>query len=236
VIFAAGTERCDDHALLARFVPAALVIAGLGLAVAIAAGAVAVPDLASAFSDATDSLGTWIYPAVAALIFVETSVLIGFLIHGELVLLVAGVAAERGDAALALLIALAAGAAVAGDVVSFSAGRQLGRPFLEHRIGAERLARVDRFFVRHGGKAVILGRFTGFLRATMPFVAGSSGMRLRRLLPLSVVSALVWSTIFVVLGFAFSESVTSAGNTATRVALVAVLVVTVAFAVRARRR
>ena len=47
------------------------------------------------------SLGGWIYLAVAALIFLETSALVGFVIHGELVLLVGGVAAERGDASLA---------------------------------------------------------------------------------------------------------------------------------------
>jgi membrane protein DedA with SNARE-associated domain len=207
---------------------AGLAIAGIGLAV------VDVPDLAGAFSDAADSLGGWIYPAAAALIFLETTTLVGFLIHGELVLLIAGLTAERGDASLPFVIAIAAAAAVAGDVVSFLAGRRLGRPFLDLRIGPERLARVDEFFARHGVKAIVLGRFTGFLRATMPFVIGSSGMALRRLLPLSVVSALAWTTIFTVIGYAASESVVSAGDTATRVLLAAVLLTTAAFVIRSR--
>jgi membrane-associated protein len=144
--------------------------------------AVAVPDLAGAFSDASHSLAGWIYLAVVALIFLETTALVGFVIHGELVLLVGGVAAERGDASLALICAQAAAAAVAGDVVSFLLGRRLGRPFIELpggrvRIGAAQLARVDGFFARHGGKAVFLGRFTGFLRATLPFVAGARAWR-----------------------------------------------------------
>ena len=93
------------------------------------------------------------------------------------------------------------GRGVAGDLSSFLLGRRLGRPFLElHgarvRVGPEQLASVDAFFARHGGKAIVLGRFTGFLRATMPFVAGSSGMALRRLLPFSVLSALVWTALF----------------------------------------
>ncbi len=207
---------------------AGLAIAGIGLAV------VDVPDLAGAFSDAADSLGGWIYPAAAALIFLETTTLVGFLIHGELVLLIAGLTAERGDASLPFVIAIAAAAAVAGDVFSFLAGRRLGRPFLDLRIGPERLARVDEFFARHGVKAIVLGRFTGFLRATMPFVIGSSGMALRRLLPLSVVSALAWTTIFTVIGYAASESVVSAGDTATRVLLAAVLLTTAAFVIRSR--
>jgi membrane-associated protein len=223
----------------ARFAAAGLAITGIGLAVAIGAGAVAVPDLAGALSDATGSLGGWIYLAVAALIFLETTALLGFLIHGELVLLVGGVAAERGDASLSLLVLLAAAAAVGGDVVSFLLGRRLGRPFIElHgarvRFGPEKLARVDGFFARHGGKAVVLGRFTGFLRATLPFVAGSSGTALRRLVPFSALSALAWTAAFTVIGYAFAESAAGAGDTATRVALVGVLLATAAFIVRSR--
>ena len=109
------------------------------------------------------------------------------------------------------MIALVCAAAVAGDLVSLLLGRRLGRPFLERQgagvgLGAARLARVDAFFERHGGKALFLGRFTGFLRATMPFVTGSSGLTPPRLLPYSVTSALVWTVTFTVLGYAFSES------------------------------
>jgi membrane protein DedA with SNARE-associated domain len=124
-------------------------------------------------------------------------------------------------------------------VVSFLLGRRLGRPFIElHggrvRFGPEQLARVDRFFARHGGKAVVLGRFTGFLRSTLPFVAGSSGWALGRLIPYSAVSAAAWTTVFTVLGYASSESIARAGDAATRVALVGVLVVTAGFVLRSR--
>jgi membrane protein DedA with SNARE-associated domain len=227
--------------LVARFAPAGLAAAGVGLAFAIAVGAVHVPDLAGAISDATHALGAWIYVAVLVLVFLETTVLVGFVIHGELALLVGGVAAERGDAALPVVLALAWGAAVAGDVTSLLLGRRLGRPFLERHgprvgLGPDRLSRVDEFFARHGSKAVFLGRFTGLLRATMPFAAGSSGMRPRQILRLSALSALVWVTTFTLIGYAFAESFAAAGETATRVALVAVLLVIAALIVRARLR
>ena len=103
---------------------------------------------------------------VVAFVFLETTVLLGFFIHGELVLMLSGVAAARGDASLVALIVLAWAAAVAGDVVGVLLGRRLGRPFIERhgrrvRLGPERLARVDGFFERHGRKALFLGRFTG---------------------------------------------------------------------------
>jgi membrane protein DedA with SNARE-associated domain len=245
-LIADGFVRCDDQpslvgawAFTARLVPAGLAIAGLGLAIAMAAGAIAVPDLAGTFSDATNSLGAWIYPAIAALIFLETSALIGFVIHGELVLLFGGVAAERGDASAAVVIAIAVAAAIAGDVVSLGLGRRLGRPFIEThgariRFGPERIARIDGFFSRHGGKTIVLGRFTGYLRATLPFVAGSSGMALRRFLPFSAVSAVAWTALYVLIGYAFSESVTSAGDTATRIALVVILAATAGYLIRSR--
>jgi membrane-associated protein len=226
-------------ALTARFAPAGLAIAGVGLAVAIAVGVVAVPDMAGSVSGATRSLGAWIYLAVVVLVFFETTALVGFVIHGELALLVAGVAAERGDASLPVIVALAWGAAVAGDVVSLLLGRRLGRRFLERhgprfRLGAPQLMRIEGFFARHGRKAVLLGRFTGFLRATLPFVAGSSGMPLRRLLPACALSALAWTVTFIVIGYVFSESFTSAGETATRWALVLILVTAAGFVVRSR--
>ena len=223
---------------LIRLALAALAIA---LAIAIATGAIAVPNLARALSDAVDSVGAWIYVAVPALIFFETTALTGFVIHGELALLVGGVAAERGNASLAGLIALTWLAAVAGDSVSLLLGHRLGRPFLERhgaRFGADaaRLAGVERFFTRHGGKALVLGRFTGFTRAVLPFVAGSSGLPLRRLLPYSALSGLVWTATFLVIGFAFSESFADAGETATRVTLAAVLLVLALYAATARLR
>jgi membrane-associated protein len=225
--------------LLHRIVVFCASATALALAGAIAVGALAVPDLAGALEDATRSLGGWIYVAVAALVFLETTAVLGFMIHGELALMLGGAAAERGDASLVALIALVCAAAVAGDMASLLLGRRLGRPFLERRgarlgLGPARLARVDGFFEHHGGKALFLGRFTGFLRATMPFVAGSSGLTPRRLLPYSAASGVVWTASFTVLGYAFSESFAGAGETATRVGLAGILLVSAALIVRSR--
>jgi membrane-associated protein len=209
------------------------------LAGAIAVCALAVPDLAGTLAEHARALGAWIYVAAALLVFLETTALLGFLIHGELALLLGGAAAERGDASLPVLIALVCAAAVAGDAVSLALGRRLGRPFLARHgarlgLGAARLSRLDAFFARHGGKALFLGRFTGFLRATLPFVAGSSGLAPRRLLPYSAASALVWTATFSVLGYAFAGSFMQAGETAVWVGLATVPLAIVAVAARAR--
>ena len=78
------------------------------------------------------------------------------------------------------MIAVALGAAVAGDTVGYEVGRRCG-PWLHRfgvgrRVGAQRWARGEQFLLRHGGKAVLLGRFTAVLRALTPGLAGMSAM------------------------------------------------------------
>jgi membrane-associated protein len=200
-----------------------------------------VPNVADAIADATAPLGVWIHLVVVAFVFLETTVLLGFVIHGELVLMLSGVAAARGDASLAALIVLAAAAAVAGDVVGMHAGRRLGRPFVERhgrrvRLGPAQLAGIDGFFARHGRKALFLGRFSGFTRSTMAFVVGSAGIPVRRVVPVSAASALVWTATFTVIGYAVAESFASAGQAATRITSAAIVAATAAFVIQARLR
>ncbi|MDA0179964.1 DedA family protein [Solirubrobacter phytolaccae] len=218
----------------------ALALIAAGLAVAIAFGAIEVPNIAALVEDATTPLGAWVYLGVGAFVFLETTVLLGFLIHGELLLMLGGAAAARGDASLVVMIAVAWLAAVAGDMASLQLGRTLGRPFIERRgarlkLGPERLARIDGFFARHGAKALFLGRFTGFLRSTMPFVVGSSGgVTLRRLLPFSVASGLVWTATFTVIGYALAGEFADAGAIAMRAGAAAILLVVAVLTLRSK--
>ncbi|MGH2797609.1 MAG: DedA family protein, partial [Thermoleophilaceae bacterium] len=118
------------------------------IAVGVAAGVVALPDVDGALEDASRTLGAWAYPAVAGFAFLETGAFIGLAVPGETAVVVGGVVAERGGVELVPLIGFVWVAAAAGDLVSFLLGRRLGRPFLERhgprfQLGPERLARVD---------------------------------------------------------------------------------------------
>jgi membrane protein DedA with SNARE-associated domain/diacylglycerol kinase family enzyme len=160
-------------------------------------------------------------------------------VPGETAVVVGGVVAERGGVELLPLIGFVWLAAVGGDFVSFLLGRRLGRPFLERhgprfQLGPERLARVDRFYDRHGGKAVLLGRFTGLVRAVSPFLAGASGLALRRFVMWSAAGALLWATTFTLVGYGFSESFAESGEAAARIAAGAALAAVVGFVAVAR--
>jgi undecaprenyl-diphosphatase len=143
--------------------------------------------------------------------FAETGAFLGFVAPGEFTVLLGGVIAGQGKIDVVPLIAVVWAAAVAGDMTSYALGRRLGRGFLERhgpkvKITEERLAQVEGFFHRRGGLTILVGRFIGLVRPIAPFLAGSSGMPLRRFAPYDVVAAGAWGTTFVVLGFVFWQS------------------------------
>ena len=240
-------ERVAAHRPQPQVKPAFWLAGALAAAatVLLVVGVIPLPDVDGALEDGSRTLGAWAYPAVAGFAFLETGAFVGLVVPGETAVVVGGVVAERGGVELVPLIGLVWLAAAGGDLVSFLLGRRLGRPFLERhgarlRLGPERLGRVERFYDRHGGKTILIGRFAGIIRAVSPFLAGTSGLALRRFLPWSAAGALLWATTFTLVGYGFSESFADSGETAARIALGAALVAGLAFAapalVRSARR
>ena len=180
-----------------------MVVYGLGL--------VELPDLDELLKDVGSALGAWTYLLVGVLCFLESGAGLGLLVPGETAIVVGGFVAGQGEIDIVVLIAIVWTTAVAGDLVSFALGRRLGRDFLvkhgpRFQITEERLHQVERFYDRHGGKAVFLGRWVGLVRAVSPFVAASSGMPLRRFLPYDVLAAGAMGTAFCLLGYVFWHS------------------------------
>lgn len=186
----------------------AIFVAGL---LVYGSGVVQLPDFKKIVEDAGDTLGNWTYLVVGVMAFFETGAFVGLIAPGETFLIFGGVVAGQGTISLVALIAIVWTCAVLGDLASFYAGRRLGRAFLiKHgpkvQITEERIKTVEAFFDRHGGKAIFLGRFVGLVRAVNPFLAGSSGMPLKRFLPYDVVGAGAWATMLLVLGYVFWQS------------------------------
>ena len=169
------------------------------------------PDPKKLIGDIAGTLGPWTYALVGVMAFLETGAFVGLVAPGETVVIAGGVIAGQGEIELIPLIGIVWLCAVLGDTTSFFIGRRLGRGFLERhgprvKITHERLEQVDRYFQRHGGKTILIGRFIGLVRALAPFIAGSSGLPYRRFLPYSVVGTGLWATTFCVLGYIFWRS------------------------------
>jgi membrane protein DedA with SNARE-associated domain/membrane-associated phospholipid phosphatase len=204
-------------------------------------GLIHLPNLEHLLIDIGKRLGSWTYLLVGAMAYFETGAFIGLIAPGETALLLGGLVAGQGRIDLLTMIAIVWAAAVAGDLTSFFLGRRLGRTFLVRhgpkvQITEERLHQVEGFFDRHGGKAILIGRFVGLVRAVAPFLAGSSGMPLRRFVPYDIVGAGLWGSTFVVIGYVFWQSFSQVVDYAKKGALalgtVIVLVVAIVWAVR----
>jgi undecaprenyl-diphosphatase len=135
------------------------------------------------------------YPVLFALIFGESA---GAPLPGETSLLTAGVLAGTGRLSLPLVIAVAVAAAVTGDTLGYWLGRRGGRAVLTHRgpfaaFRAHALEHGERFFERHGPKAVFLGRFVPGVRVVAAVLAGAGAMAWARFALYNVSGAFVWA-------------------------------------------
>ncbi|NMM10608.1 MAG: phosphatase PAP2 family protein [Polaromonas sp.] len=156
-------------------------------------------------------LGQWGYLVIFVGAMLESAAFVGLVIPGESLVLVAGFLAAQGLLDLDLLIAVVAVGAVVGDSLGYEMGRRMGRPALTQyggRLGLTdaRVSKADAFFSRHGSKAVFLGRFVGFARAVVPFLAGSSRMAYRKFLPYNVAGAVLWASAVALLGYFLGAS------------------------------
>lgn len=198
-------------------------------------------ELHKLLEEVSNTLGPWTYLLVGVFAFVETGAFVGLVVPGETVMLLGGAVAGQGAVNIYLLIAIAWFSAWAGDTTSFLIGRHLGRDFVLRNgprfgIGHERFEQVERYFSRHGGKTIFIGRFVSLVRAFAPFIAGSSRMRYRDFVPYSILGTGLWATAHILVGYLFSRSIDTAakyaGEGAFLLATVIVVVVGVIALVR----
>lgn len=153
-----------------------------------------------------EHLGHWDYLVIFVAATLESAAFLGLIIPGESMVLVAGFLAAQGVLDLDILIITVAAGAGIGDSIGYEMGHRMGRPALIRHGGrfgltSARVGKADAFFARHGNKAVFLGRFVGFARALVPFLAGSAHMRYRQFLPYNALGAVLWATAVTLLGY-----------------------------------
>lgn len=188
--------------------------------------------------------GSLAYAVIGLLAFGEAAAFVGLFLPGETALLLGGVLAATGRVSLPVLLVVAAAAAVLGDSVGYEVGRRGGSPLrrsrLGRRIGEQRWTRAERFVLRRGGPAVLLGRWVGVLRALVPALAGMTGMPYRRFLVWNLAGGVTWATTVVLAGYATGAAWRSAAHYFSRVGLVLAVVAVLAalgwWLVRRRKR
>lgn len=186
--------------------------------------------------------GPGAYALVGGLAFGESALFVGFVLPGETAVLLGGVLASQHRVSLIAIAAVSVAGAILGDSVSFWVGRHFGDRILNVRFFRKRTREVQRGLQavsRHGGLAVFLARFTAFLRAVMPALAGVARMPYRRFFVFDAAGCFIWAVGLTLLGFAAGasyERVESVVGTASAAVLAVVAFAALAFFVRRRRR
>jgi len=164
-----------------------------------------------------DHAGGAALAVVAAIIFAESGLLVGFFLPGDSLLFFTGFLTSSAAASTApfdsfsrhvpsvwIVVALLAAAAIAGDQVGYLVGRRLG-PTLFTRpqsrlFKPENVAKASDFFERHGAKSIVLARFVPVMRTFTPVTAGVANMRYRTFATYNVLGGLLWAVGVTVLG------------------------------------
>jgi len=135
--------------------------------------------------------------------FGESFAFLSLLFPGTSLLIAAGALMAADALPYAPIVTGAVAGAVLGDTVSFWIGQRFGAgisriwPFTRN---PELLPSGIRFFARHGGKSVFIGRFFGPMRAVIPLAAGIMRMPRDRFWLANVASAVVWAPMLLLVG------------------------------------
>ena len=191
--------------------------------------------------------GVWVYAMLFAIIFIETGLVIWPFLPGDSLLFAAGALAATGVLDIYVVAVLLITAAIAGDAVNYSIGRYIGPKVftaedhqgLFHRLlNREHLAKAHAFFEKHGGMAVVSGRFVPIVRTFVPFVAGAASMTASTFVTYNVVGAIIWVVVCAGAGYIFGNVPIIKDNfslVAIGIVLVSVLPIVIEF-IRNRQR
>ncbi|MEY2862968.1 MAG: hypothetical protein RLY58_675 [Pseudomonadota bacterium] len=152
--------------------------------------------------------GLWVYGILFLIIFVETGLVVMPFLPGDSLLFTAGMFGATGLLNPWLLVGLLMVAAISGDQVNYAIGQQIGRRVYtwdSRWIKQDHLQMAQQFFVRHGGKSIVLARFMPIIRTLVPFVAGVSRMPYGQFAKFNVLGGVLWINAFIWAGFALGN-------------------------------
>ena len=165
-------------------------------------------ELDAALAEIIQRHGQWTYLILFAIVFAETGLVVTPFLPGDSLLFAAGALAAQGGLSVPLMMALLFVAAVIGDAVNYHIGKWIGPPAFSGRyrfLKKAHLEKTQRFFEKHGGKAIIYARFVPIVRTFAPFVAGVGTMSYGRFLAFNVIGAFIWVVGFVGAGAVFGN-------------------------------
>lgn len=142
---------------------------------------------------------------VASVIFAESGLFFGFFLPGDSLLFTAGLLASKGYLHLISLLIVTFLAAVLGDNVGYLFGKKVGPGLFKKEDSVifkkSHLEKTQKFFDKHGKKALILARFMPIVRTFTPILAGVGNMEYKTFFAYNLIGGFVWTFGLILLGY-----------------------------------
>ena len=166
---------------------------------------------------------------IAAIIFAESGMFVGFFFPGDTLLLTAGIFAAQGKMSLPLVIIVVAVAAIAGDNTGYHIGKRYGRRLFRKPDGLifrqEYVQRAERFYERFGSRTMLIAHFVPVVRTFVPPVAGVARMDYPKFVLFDAIGDIAWALIVTSVGYWFGTKIPNIDHYII-LAVVAVVVIT----------
>jgi len=145
----------------------------------------------------------WAEAAAFIIALAESLPLIGTVVPGSLTMTLLGIFIGRGTIPVTTTLLFATLGAVLGDMLGFWIGRHYNdglRKIWPFRKYQHWLSAGEKFFTSHGGKSILIGRFVGPVRSTVPLIAGLMRFTWGRFLLAAIPSAFLWAVAYLIPG------------------------------------
>lgn len=172
-------------------------------------------DVLAGFNDFLNGALLWALDLVASVdpvartllaglgILLETSILVGLIVPGDTIVIVAATGVSNPVQFIGLFLAVIVGA-LGGESVGFGIGRFFGpklrRSRLGRMIGERNWQRAENYVDRRGGIAVFISRFLPVLHSLVPVTVGMSTMAYRRFIAWTAPACAIWAAGYVTFG------------------------------------
>lgn len=148
---------------------------------------------------------------LAAIVFAETGLMVGFFLPGDSLLVTAGLFAARGDLDITVLNLVAVVSAIVGDATGYWVGLRAGRALYSRPnsllFRRDHLLKSEQFYERHGGKTIVIARFIPIVRTFAPVVAGAARMQYRQFAVYNIAGGLLWVLSMTLTGYFLGRTI-----------------------------
>lgn len=142
---------------------------------------------------------------LAAIIFAESGMMVGFFFPGDTLLFSAGILAATGHLPIVWTVVVIAVAAIVGDNTGYHIGKHLGPRLFKKEDGLifrkDLILKAEKFYEKYGTKTMLIAHFVPVIRSFAPVTAGAGKMDYRQFVIYDAIGDITWAASITLLGY-----------------------------------